>query len=361
MKKINSAKMIKRIGVLMIVIMFLGFTVFFKIKLDEEEMEYEGIGSQSIVTEDKTEVSDKVEITESELEGDEIIENTVETDFEENVPRDMSTFEDISNNFEKISEIGIRNIEETIEQVRYAETDDILYYDAIYYLEEKEESIESEYVPEKYKNAVMVISSYKNNITGIVEYGYCVLPHLNFESGEMTYDTNDYVRLGNSMEQISDMITSDQAYYYYSVAWVEDFVVEESEPLYERLAGMQSYYCNESQIGADYVLYLEFGTSAVTVLDGSGFLDFQLTLSEEYSNETQKVFYAYEDGLEMYHKLKEAKQEKLISKYAHLDGMTSDQLEKCQIEIFYNLQENTIEFKGMGTYEFFNGIYTEIE
>ena len=372
-KKNNSSNSKILIGIIIAIVLAVGIWIlFFSSKDGKEDVTTETTttvikNDQEEVVDENESIEDEVDEILDEVESQEIPES--QESFVENnrpsIPKDLDFFNLLSDYESLIGAKGEKEILSAIEDVRYAEVNEYPYYSAVYIMEKKEEATASEYTPELYDAAVMVIAKYTNLKTGEEVYGYCVFPNLTIDDENSSFSSETcYVRLENTIDQIRGMLDGDTGYYFFHKIRTKDFITElenttSETPIWQRMAQMNEYQSQDALIGTEANIFVAISDEGNTlnILDGTGFLDFNLTYSDDASDDNCKIFYAYEDGVELYNKLKDANRQDMISKYKHLDGMNSDQVEKCQIEVFYNENEDSFEFKGVGPFEVFNGVY----
>ena len=125
----------------------------------------------------------------------------------------------------------------------------------------------------------------------------------------------------------------------------------------------KEFLCLATEVGINTKLYVEFSSDnqSIRVSSEDGLLNFEMIYANEASDATCTVYYATEDGKGLYDKMKADGRNDLASKYAHIEEFTSEQLEKCQVEIRYAQRRGSFEFKGMGPFEVYNGTYELVQ
>lgn len=179
---------------------------------------------------------------------------------------------------------------------------------------------------------------------------------LHVVNGEIAAD-NDYSNLQFSSDPFeTDFVDSFSEYYEITI---DLRYPEIPENTVDRMEHMIPYTCNNTEISVESKIYIAVSDDEKTLslLDKTGFLDFEMNYYEEYSDTSCKVFCSGEDGVVLYNKIKNAGKENLVYRYKHLDGLTSEQVEKCSVKVIYYPAENYFEFVGLGPFEFYNGVY----
>lgn len=237
--------------------------------------------------------------------------------------------------------------------------EDSIFCTKYYLLERKADVDNSDYntdVENLTQNKVIILGEYYNNSSGKMNYWKKTWDGLHVVNGEIAAD-NDYSNLQFSSDPFeTDFVDSFSEYYEITI---DLRYPEIPENTVDRMEHMIPYTCNNTEISVESKIYIAVSDDEKTLslLDKTGFLDFEMNYYEEYSDTSCKVFCSGEDGVVLYNKIKNAGKENLVYRYKHLDGLTSEQVEKCSVKVIYYPAENYFEFVGLGPFEFYNGVY----